>query len=131
MDDCDWLLSVEKVCDWLRIEPGVTVNFFLGHPVHIRNKMFKTFLTVFIGVVVLHLDRGKLWSRDDNNISTSRNYNCEKVEGKGKGKGKGEGKGGRAHCLDWTQNTRDTDWVIKLVIVCIAAFFSASQYLDS
>ena len=33
MDDCDWLLSVEKACDWLRIEPGVTVNFFLGHPV--------------------------------------------------------------------------------------------------
>ena len=31
MDDCDWLLSVEKACDWLRIEPGVTVNFFLGH----------------------------------------------------------------------------------------------------
>ena len=33
MDDCDWFLSVEKACDWLRIEPGVTVNFFLGHPV--------------------------------------------------------------------------------------------------
>ena len=33
MDDCDWLLSVEKACDWLRIEPGVTVNFLLGHPV--------------------------------------------------------------------------------------------------
>ena len=33
MVDCDWLLSVEKACDWLRIEPGVTVNFFLGHPV--------------------------------------------------------------------------------------------------
>ena len=33
MDDCDWLLSVEKACDWLRIEPGVMVNFFLGHPV--------------------------------------------------------------------------------------------------
>ena len=31
MDDCDWLLSVEKACDWLRIEPGVTVKFFLGH----------------------------------------------------------------------------------------------------
>ena len=31
MDDCDWLLSVEKACDWLRIEPGVTRNFFLGH----------------------------------------------------------------------------------------------------
>ena len=34
MDDCDWLVSVEKACDWLRIEPGVTVNFFLGHPVY-------------------------------------------------------------------------------------------------
>ena len=33
MDDCDWLLSVEKACDWLRIEPGVTVNFLLGLPV--------------------------------------------------------------------------------------------------
>ena len=33
MDDCDWLLSVEKACDWLRIEPGVTRKFFLGHPV--------------------------------------------------------------------------------------------------
>ena len=33
MDDCDWLLSVEKACDWLRIEPGVTGNFLLGHPV--------------------------------------------------------------------------------------------------
>ena len=31
MDDYDWLLSVEKVCDWLRIEPGVTGNFLLGH----------------------------------------------------------------------------------------------------
>ena len=34
MDDCDWLLSVEKACDWLRIEPGVTGKFFLGHPVY-------------------------------------------------------------------------------------------------
>ena len=33
MDDCDWMLSVEKACDWLRIEPGVTWKFFLGHPV--------------------------------------------------------------------------------------------------
>ena len=30
MDDCDWLLSVEKACDWLRIKPGVTVNFYWG-----------------------------------------------------------------------------------------------------
>ena len=37
MDDCDWLLSVEKACDWLRIEPGVTVKFFLGHLVYIFN----------------------------------------------------------------------------------------------
>ena len=33
MDDCDWMLSAEKACDWLRIEPGVTVNFYLGLPV--------------------------------------------------------------------------------------------------
>ena len=33
MDDCDWLLSVEKACDWLRIEPGVTGNFLLVYPV--------------------------------------------------------------------------------------------------
>ena len=31
MGDCDWLLSVEKACDWLRIEPGVMGKFFLGH----------------------------------------------------------------------------------------------------
>ena len=31
MDDCDWLLSVEKACDWLRIEPGDMGNFLLGH----------------------------------------------------------------------------------------------------
>ena len=30
MDDCDWMLSVEKACDWLRIEPGVTWKFFSG-----------------------------------------------------------------------------------------------------
>ena len=30
---CDWLLSEEKACDWLRIEPGVTGNFLLGNPV--------------------------------------------------------------------------------------------------
>ena len=36
-------------------------------------------------------------------------------------------KGGRAYCLDWNQNTRDTDWVIKLVIVCIAKFFCESR----
>ena len=41
MDDCDWLLSVEKACDWLRIEPGVTVNSFLGHPVVIHYKDWK------------------------------------------------------------------------------------------
>ena len=29
-------------------------------------------------------------------------------EGRRKGKGKGKG-----DCLDWTQKTRDTDWVIK------------------
>ena len=34
-------------------------------------------------------------------------------------------KRGRAYCLDWNQNTRDTDWVIKLVIVCIASFVQA------
>ena len=33
MDDCDWLLSVEKACDWLRIEPGAMGNFLLGHSV--------------------------------------------------------------------------------------------------
>ena len=41
-------------------------------------------------------------------------------------KGKGsEGKGER-NCLDWTQNTRNTDWAIKWVIVRIAAYFCAS-----
>ena len=29
MDDCDWLLSVDKACDWHRIEPGATGNFLL------------------------------------------------------------------------------------------------------
>ena len=33
IDDCDWMLSVEKACDWLRIEPGLKWKFFLGHPV--------------------------------------------------------------------------------------------------
>ena len=33
MDDFDRLLSVEKASDWLRIEPGVTGNFLLGHSV--------------------------------------------------------------------------------------------------
>ena len=33
MDDCDWLLSLEKACDGLRIEPGVTGNFVLKYPV--------------------------------------------------------------------------------------------------
>ena len=32
MDDCDWMLSVEKACDWLRIEPGVTGKFFSWTP---------------------------------------------------------------------------------------------------
>ena len=36
MDECDWLLSVEKACDWLRIEPDVTGKFFLGHLVEAR-----------------------------------------------------------------------------------------------
>ena len=36
MDDCDWMLSVEKACDWLRIEPGVTWKFFLGHSVYVE-----------------------------------------------------------------------------------------------
>ena len=44
-------------------------------------------------------------------------------KGKGKVRGKGEGGG---NCLNWTQNTRDTDWVIKWVIVRIAAYFCAS-----
>ena len=46
-------------------------------------------------------------------------------EGKGEvGKGKGErGRGkGERNCLDWTQNTRNTDWVI----VRIAKYFCAS-----
>ena len=51
-------------------------------------------------------------------------------------KGKGsEGKGER-NSLDWTQNTRYTDWVIKWVIVRIAAFWwwwwvVLSDYQDS
>ena len=32
MDNCDWLLSVEKACDCLRIERGVTGNFLLEYP---------------------------------------------------------------------------------------------------
>ena len=39
MDDCDWLLSVEKACDWLRIEPGVTWKIFLDHPVGVNNSV--------------------------------------------------------------------------------------------
>ena len=46
MDDCDWLLSVEKACDWLRIEPGVTVNFFLGHPVDIKMIVERSLIAV-------------------------------------------------------------------------------------
>ena len=40
----------------------------------------------------------------------------EEEEEKEKGRGKGD-------CLEWTIKTRDTDWVIKWVIVRIAAFF--------
>jgi len=62
----------------------------------------------------------------------TRNYNNDKVkskgEGKWRGKGRERGKGGERgrNCLDWTQNTRNTDWAIKWVIVCIAAYFCAS-----
>ena len=52
MDDCDWLLSVEKACDWLRIEPGVTGNFLLGGPVSTVND-------VDLGVTV-----GAMWDDD-------------------------------------------------------------------
>ena len=45
--------------------------------------------------------------------------------GEREGKGVREGKGER-NCLDWTQNTRYTDWVIKWVIVRIAVYFCAS-----
>ena len=44
---------------------------------------------------------------------------------KGEGKWRGKGKGER-NCLDWTQNTRNTDWAIKRVIVRIAAYFCKS-----
>ena len=36
-------------------------------------------------------------------------YEVFKTSGMIVGEGKGEGKGGRAYCLDWTQNTRYTD----------------------
>ena len=40
---------------------------------------------------------------------------------------RGKGKvGGGGNCLDWTLKTRDTDWVIKWVIVRIAAYFCSS-----
>ena len=39
MDDCDWLLSVEKACDWLGIGPGVTGNFLLKYPVLFQGKL--------------------------------------------------------------------------------------------
>ena len=38
---------------------------------------------------------------------------------------RGRGKGGWAF---WTQDTRDTDWVLKWVLVCIAAFCCVRQY---
>ena len=43
-----------------------------------------------------------------------------------RGKRKGERGKGKGDCLDWTQNTRYTDWVIKWVIVRIAVYFCAS-----
>ena len=30
--------------------------------------------------------------------------------------------------IDWTQDTRDTDWILKWVLVCIAAFCCTSRY---
>ena len=42
-------------------------------------------------------------------------YNNDKVKSKGE-----------RNCLDWTQNTRNTDWAIKWVIVRIATYFCAS-----
>ena len=41
-------------------------------------------------------------------------YEVFKTSGMIVGEGKGEGKGGRAYCLDWTQNTRYTD-IFKLI----------------
>ena len=58
-------------------------------------------------------------------MNNTRNYNNDKVELKGEEKWRGKGRGER-NCLDWTQNTRNTDWVIKWVIVRIAAYFCAS-----
>ena len=57
MDDCDWLLSVEKVCDWLRIEPGVTGNFLLGHPIETTKYMF---LTIFFSHSTKWRERKKI-----------------------------------------------------------------------
>ena len=34
MNACDWLLSEEKDCDWLKSESGLPGNFFLGNPVY-------------------------------------------------------------------------------------------------
>ena len=55
---------------------------------------------------------------------------AERGSGKGERKRKmkeGERREGRGvYCLDWTKNTRYTNWVIKWVIVCIAAFRCAS-----
>ena len=55
MDDFDWLLSVEKACDWHRIDPGVTGKFFLGHLVYIliSDLNQKYINRIFISVVVV------------------------------------------------------------------------------
>ena len=76
MDDCDWLLSVGKVCDWLRIEPGVRVNFFLGHLVFIlechllRNLQTRFFSCIFFQSEIEKADFDKLLAKLErtNNI---------------------------------------------------------------
>ena len=40
MDDCDWLLSVEKACDLLGIGPGVTGNFLLKYLLLFQGKLY-------------------------------------------------------------------------------------------
>ena len=50
-------------------------------------------------------------------------------EGGREGGREGEREGGREggpKCQDWTKDTRDTDWVLKWVLVRIAAFCYAS-----